>query len=533
MKTLKIKILTAFIVILSLSAQAQILAPFSHTPAQNLPGPIPVTNATNTGNASTDFFGELVTASVCDGFRPRINVIHGPVNVTATIGASLVGISDPDVVTFPPVVGDDHVDFYVVYERFGEILAQDWAYDPVAGTLTPGIIETIATGGCSNPNIDAVDRCGIGIVYERGGEIFGRFGSLGDLCPTASFPSNLNAEMTFSTCTPSGNSEPDIALYHDGIQNLASIVYIHNTGIDESVVLQRHTIDDFINANPVDCADNQELKSVPVASESLHTPRIASVNADPTWVDPRAPGDCQIVVEHRFAGSGYEILGFNYNESAHGPGIGNFFETTDFCTVPLNVQQCQNMRPVVAYTPCDRYIVQWQYQGPCLPGLPQNHSHILVKKMDDAGNIVSADYEVSNFDLTTHAEVPSVCGRFVTSSASFSSTHVNHDYQRMMVKGAGTSCMDSTSMPGVGLNSESSISTDMTVYPNPADEIVLMETSSPYENYEICDMSGKQILSGEIQNGKALVDVSELNNGTYIVRFISTSSVEHQKLIIH
>lgn len=526
MKTLKMKILTVFIVILSLSAQAQILAPFSHTPAQNLPGPIPVTNATNTGNASTDFFGELVTASVCDGFRPRINVIHGPVNVTATIGASLVGISDPDVVTFPPVVGDDHVDFYVVYERFGEILAQDWAYDPVAGTLTPGIIETIATGGCSNPNIDAVDRCGIGIVYERGGEIFGRFGSLGDLCPTASFPSNLNAETTFSTCTPSGNSEPDISLYHDGAANLANIVYVHNNGLTESLMIQRHTIDDFISANPVSCLQNETLISVPAASESLHLPRVASVNGV-------FPGDhrrdCQIVVEHRFAGSGHEILGFNHNESSS-PGI---YTSTNFCTVPLNVQQCQNMRPVVAYTPCDRFIVQWQYQGPCLPGLPQNHSHILVKKMDDAGNIVSADYEVSNFDLTTHAEVPSVCGRFVTSSAPFSSTHVNHDYQRMMVKGAGTSCMAGTSMPGVGLDSESSASTDVTVYPNPADEIVLMETSSPYENYEICDMSGKQILSGEIQNGKALVDVSELNSGTYIVRFISTSSVEHQKLIIH
>lgn len=258
-----------------------------------------------------------------------------------------------------------------------------------------------------------------------------------------------------------------------------------------------------------------------------------SVNADPTWVDPRAPGDCQIVVEHRFAGSGYEILGFNYNESAHGPGIGNFFETTDFCTVPLNVQQCQNMRPVVAYTPCDRYIVQWQYQGPCLTGLPQNHSHILVKKMDDAGNIVSTDYEVSNFDLTTQAEVPSVCGRFVTSSTSFSSTHLNQYYQRMMVKGAGTSCMDSTSMLGVEIDSESSASTDVIVYPNPAHEMAIMETASPYENYEICDMSGKQMLSGEIQKGKALVDVSDLNSGTYIVRFISTSNVEHQKLIIH
>ena len=534
-KTVKKGIIALFVCALTLSTNAQTLSGIPHTPAVDLlPGPISVSNVTNTGNTATDFFfGELITASVCDGFRPRINIIHGAVNLTATIGTSPVGISDPDIVVFPPELGDVTIWFFVVYEQFGDIIAQDWTYDPIAETLTPGGTVPICEGGCSHPNIDAIDRCGLGIIYERFGEIAGRFGSLGVLCPTASFPSNLNDEVIFSTCTPTGNSEPDISLFHDGVNTMASVVYKHNDGTNESIVLQRHTINDFINANPVACVNNQELISVSMLDESLHSPRIAAVNMDPSGTDPRAPGDCQIVVEHRFgASSGHEILGFNYNESIHGPAITDFV-VTNFCMGPMNVQQCLNQKPVVAYTRCDRFIVEWEYYGPCLGSLPQTNGHILVKKMDDAGNIVSSDYEVSNFALDMQAKVPSVCGRFVTMSPPFSSTHVNHDILALMVKGAGTSCMSTSSMPLANLTDPEDINpSDILIYPNPTDETVNIQTPSFNGSYTISDMSGKVLFSGGLKKGEVSVDVSTLSEGTYIVSLFSADSIDHRKLII-
>ncbi len=72
----------------------------------------------------------------------------------------------------------------------------------------------------------------------------------------------------------------------------------------------------------------------------------------------------------------------------------------------------------------------------------------------------------------------------------------------------------------------------ITVYPNPANNIILIETNS-IKSIELIDLQGKTILSKKSCNkGVELLNISRLEEGIYIIKVISESSISSQKIVI-
>lgn len=70
-----------------------------------------------------------------------------------------------------------------------------------------------------------------------------------------------------------------------------------------------------------------------------------------------------------------------------------------------------------------------------------------------------------------------------------------------------------------GLSVKEWRSFDVTLYPNPAAEIILIQSREDFDQVEIFDLSGKRVLNISAQNGLAqsTIDVSTLNSGMYVL----------------
>jgi len=67
-------------------------------------------------------------------------------------------------------------------------------------------------------------------------------------------------------------------------------------------------------------------------------------------------------------------------------------------------------------------------------------------------------------------------------------------------------------------------SNDVTVYPNPFDDELVIERGTAEGNtagnsgadYYLCDLQGKEVLHGRLENGKGTVNTSVLKSGVYL-----------------
>jgi hypothetical protein len=71
------------------------------------------------------------------------------------------------------------------------------------------------------------------------------------------------------------------------------------------------------------------------------------------------------------------------------------------------------------------------------------------------------------------------------------------------------------------------------LYPNPANETVLIETNNFISGtmMNICDLNGQILTKKSIQNEKTLLDISNLTPGVYFVKLFNDITVSIQKLI--
>ena len=66
-------------------------------------------------------------------------------------------------------------------------------------------------------------------------------------------------------------------------------------------------------------------------------------------------------------------------------------------------------------------------------------------------------------------------------------------------------------------------------YPNPTYDHIQLTTGMNWEKYEVYNLAGKLIISGEIKN--KLVDVAYLFPGTYLLKLVNKDQTATQKLI--
>lgn len=70
----------------------------------------------------------------------------------------------------------------------------------------------------------------------------------------------------------------------------------------------------------------------------------------------------------------------------------------------------------------------------------------------------------------------------------------------------------------------------LTVYPNPASELITLNNGNIGNQFTIYTVTGKKMLSGTLQTNT--VNISTLNPGTYIIQVESLGSVSTQKIIV-
>jgi hypothetical protein len=92
-------------------------------------------------------------------------------------------------------------------------------------------------------------------------------------------------------------------------------------------------------------------------------------------------------------------------------------------------------------------------------------------------------------------------------------------------------------MPKVGVIKESSFKNNLTIYPNPANSDITIDLPFTESNFHwsISTIAGQTLVSEEKQAlGKQLkLDLSQLENGIYIIQLQSGNLGYYQKLIIN
>lgn len=82
----------------------------------------------------------------------------------------------------------------------------------------------------------------------------------------------------------------------------------------------------------------------------------------------------------------------------------------------------------------------------------------------------------------------------------------------------------------VGINEEEDIS--VSIYPNPVQDWMLIESPTKFDEYSIFSTDGKLILDGKLANGaQQMVDVSSLKNGSYMIQLNSNAGVSVKNFV--
>ncbi|MFZ6052045.1 T9SS type A sorting domain-containing protein [Halocola ammonii] len=86
---------------------------------------------------------------------------------------------------------------------------------------------------------------------------------------------------------------------------------------------------------------------------------------------------------------------------------------------------------------------------------------------------------------------------------------------------------------GINVNEIQFEELQLTVYPNPASITLTIEFESTEKGkYELIDLTGRTISSGRVKNESETIELSELPNGTYILRVKAGERLSTQKVIV-
>jgi hypothetical protein len=108
-------------------------------------------------------------------------------------------------------------------------------------------------------------------------------------------------------------------------------------------------------------------------------------------------------------------------------------------------------------------------------------------------------------------------------------TAVTASQQYLQLNLVNDSVVIDPSVPAGIIENDSPI--QMNVYPNPANDKVVVETI-PQSQIEICDIAGRVVLSATANNGTTVLNTASLATGTYVIRAINGNSVTTQRLVI-
>ncbi|MCC6720747.1 MAG: T9SS type A sorting domain-containing protein [Bacteroidia bacterium] len=74
--------------------------------------------------------------------------------------------------------------------------------------------------------------------------------------------------------------------------------------------------------------------------------------------------------------------------------------------------------------------------------------------------------------------------------------------------------------------------TNLKIYPNPAKDMILIESNNVIDKYTISDISGRIMLSENLKSESSKIDISMLIAGTYFISIYTNNGLQTQKLIV-
>lgn len=109
-----------------------------------------------------------------------------------------------------------------------------------------------------------------------------------------------------------------------------------------------------------------------------------------------------------------------------------------------------------------------------------------------------------------------------TIDASFSESSMIVDYVRVYQQAPGAS--------GPLLGQDSANAPLVWLYPNPANDILLVKSESTMQRFVIHDMKGRQVFQKEVQTQEAKLDLSQMDRGVYILSIQQGSTITQHKV---
>jgi hypothetical protein len=171
--------------------------------------------------------------------------------------------------------------------------------------------------------------------------------------------------------------------------------------------------------------------------------------------------------------------------------------------------------------------------------LNAGNQNIVFRKNDlNNGSIYAASVRVNGSSVSGDGKIAELW--FKVSPSAQNNAQLNLSVSNIVKvnnSGTQTSLNGGTSSAvvvseAVGLNQCSPLSKNLSVYPNPAaNQLTLLNSTGTLVNFTIVDVLGREVMSGEFSATKT-IDVSSLEQGTFIVQFESAGQTTFKKLVV-
>jgi len=109
-------------------------------------------------------------------------------------------------------------------------------------------------------------------------------------------------------------------------------------------------------------------------------------------------------------------------------------------------------------------------------------------------------------------------------------TQLRRDVQTLQtLYGQGVLCAAS---PTTGLNDVSNVPEQIRLYPNPTRSTITITSSDMLIYAQVTDVQGRELISRQVNSNHAVIDLSQLTKGIYLVKVKTTSAERTEKVIV-
>lgn len=107
----------------------------------------------------------------------------------------------------------------------------------------------------------------------------------------------------------------------------------------------------------------------------------------------------------------------------------------------------------------------------------------------------------------------------------YNNAAIYFDYNEPVITNHTVSTLGTLSVPSQAFNS------GIRLYPNPAANEVVIETNVKCKNYSLYDVSGKLVMSGQVNTSRLVLDIEALNKGIYFVHLFDEDHSLYGKVV--